>query len=56
MNLDILCKCRSLTMVDLTECCMLTMHGTHTLMKIPSYLIHFLKKNDVYYAREPHIN
>ena len=34
-NLDILCRCTSLTMVDLTECCMLTVHGSHTLIKIP---------------------
>ena len=34
MNLDILCRSRSLTMVDLTECCMLTVHGSHTLIKI----------------------
>ena len=33
-------------MVDLTECCTLTMHGSHTLIKIPSYLTQFLKKND----------
>ena len=32
MNLDILCRCRSLTMVYLTECCTLTMHGNHTLI------------------------
>ena len=36
MNLDILCRCRSLTMEDLTECCMLTMHGSHMLIKIPT--------------------
>ena len=36
MNLDILCRCRSLTMVDLTECCMLTVHGSHMLIKIPT--------------------
>ena len=32
MNLDILCRCRSLTMVYLTECCMLTIHGNHMLI------------------------
>ena len=36
MNLNILCRCRSLTMVDLIECCMLTMHRSHTLIKIPT--------------------
>ena len=45
-NLDILCRCRSLTMVDLTECCMLTVQGSNTVIKIPSYLTQFLKKND----------
>ena len=44
MNLDILCRCRSLTMVDLAECCMLTVHGSHLLIKIPSYLTQFLKR------------
>ena len=32
MNLDILCRCRSLTMVDLTECCMLTVHRNYRLI------------------------
>ena len=36
MNMDILCRCRSLTMVDLTECCMLTVHRSDTLIKIPT--------------------
>ena len=45
MNLDILCRCRSLTMVYLTECCMLTVHRKHTLISIPSYLTKFLEEN-----------
>ena len=36
MKLDILCRCRSLTMVDLTECCTLTMHRNYMLIKIPT--------------------
>ena len=38
MNLDILCRCRSLTMVNEyshTECYTLTMHRSNTLINIP---------------------
>ena len=38
MNLDILCRCRSLAMVDLTESCTLIVHGSHTLIQIPSHI------------------
>ena len=49
INLDILCRCRSLTMVDLTECCMLTVHRSHTL-RFPHWMLH------INCAWEPHIN
>ena len=32
--------------VSYTKCCMLTMHGSHRLLKIPSYLTQFLTQND----------
>ena len=51
--------------LDPTECCTLTMHGSHMLIQIPSYLTQFLKENDqnsiwkslhVICAWEPHVN
>ena len=51
--------------LDPTECCTLTVHGSHTLIQIPSYLTQFLKENDqnstwkslhVNHAWEPHVN
>ena len=50
MNFYILCRCWSLTMVDLTECCMLTVHRSHTLIRIPHWMLH------INCAQEPHLN
>ena len=44
MNLDILCRCRSLAMVDLTESCTLAVHRSHTLIQIPAHGTHNFSK------------
>ena len=56
INLDILCRCWSLTMVDLTECCMLTVHGSHTLIKICSYLTVSQRKSSKFTWKSLHVS
>ena len=53
MNLDILCRCRSLAMVDLTESCTLTMHGSHTLIQIPAHGTHNFSKKMINHLKIP---